>query len=118
MKVFWILHESWSGLTLRIKVMICMGLVALVSGVPMSEMGWEWRWTRQIFQMQNCIDDFAIPVMDAIQRGDQAAVERSVGPDKPQQLESCGSQAIQHPKGSISFVLDEYRRGAFSDSHQ
>jgi hypothetical protein len=110
MKVFWILHELWSGLTPRIKIMIVMGLVALASGVPMSEMGWEWRWTHQIFQMQNCVDDFTSPLMSAVERGDLIAIENASSADKATRLSSCGTNAIQHPKGTVSFVVDQYRR--------
>ncbi|WP_157763718.1 hypothetical protein [Paraburkholderia aromaticivorans] len=64
------------------------------------------------------MDDFTNPVMSAVESGDQKALERAVGADKPQQLRTCGSNAIQHPEGTVSFLLDEYRRRPAEAEHR
>jgi hypothetical protein len=104
------LWDFWCELSFRIKGIVVLGVIGLIFGVPTGETGWIWRWTRQSVQIQNCMDDFTNPVMGAFERGDQKAIERALGSDRPHQLRACGSNALQHPEGTIAFFLGEYKR--------
>ncbi|WP_322024530.1 hypothetical protein [Burkholderia sp. BCC1977] len=104
------MYEVWLNLSLKTKVVIVTGLVGLVLGIPTSERALAWRWFRQGVQSQNCIEDATKPILSAEATGDPEAVERAVSSDRMRDIRKCGDEAIKRPKGSVSFLLDEYRR--------
>ncbi|MEM5405108.1 hypothetical protein [Paraburkholderia unamae] len=118
MKLLSFLSDFWYELSFKAKFTLCTMVLCAAVGLPRTEGALMWQQIRIAMGLQNCIDDFSNPLMAALAGGDESSVERALGPDKPQQLRSCGSQAIQHPKGTVPFVLDEYQRGFFSSARK
>lgn len=104
------LYEAWLNLSLKAKAAIVMGIVGLVLGVPTSERAMIWLGFRQSMQLQHCADDVTKPILSAATSLDAEAVGRAFNTDQMRDIQKCASEAIQKPKGSVSFLLDEYRR--------
>ncbi|WEY38820.1 hypothetical protein [Paraburkholderia sp. SUR17] len=118
MKVLSLLWELWSGLSFQTKLTLCSMVVFTALGLPRTEFSLMWHELRVAVGLQNCMEDFTDPLMTALASGDEGSIDHALGPEKPQQLKSCGNHAIQHPEGTIPFVLDEYRRGTLSHSQK
>lgn len=117
MKVLWLLCEFWSGLSFKTKLTLCSMVVFTAIGLPRTELALVWQQARIALGMQNCIDDFTNPLMTALNSGDESSIARALRSDKPQQLKSCGSNAIRRPEETVSFLRDEYRRHAAGVQH-
>ena len=110
MRVLNALHALWDGLSTQARIKLSVGVMGLLIGLPTSAIGLVWRETRQAVQLSNCSDDLAQPLLNAFLQTDENGIEQAASPDRGEQSKRCAVGALQRPKGTASFLLDEHRR--------
>jgi len=110
MRLLCALYERWCELSALTKFKLTVMGIGLLIGLPTSAMGLVWHEMRVALQVSNCSDDLTKPMLDALLQADGDAVLRATGAQKIEQSRECAAGALQHPKGTVAFLLDEHRR--------
>jgi len=91
-------------------IFIVVAVLAAMFDIPTNLNAWTWRLFRTNMGMENCLqDNVYAPMMDMIAKAQTGAMPE-FDDDAPNKLKACASDAINHPKSTVPFVLDEYQR--------
>jgi hypothetical protein len=115
MRLLSVAWELWCDLPRTKQIGICAAILLGAIGLPKSELGLVWYETRVAFGLQHCVEDATAPLLSAIDHNDADAISEAVAPNRQRQLIECDSKALQRPKTTTAFLLDERTRAEAID---